>query len=234
MTQTTTLGGYDSFNPTPKARSARSIRKLRFDEHGQLWTQGGKFRCVGRFCGCSLLTFVFLLVSIVLALALFINPPNVVIGDVEIPSGSGSQFQLSNDGLKIDMGLPIIVDNPNYFQVAFASIKAELTYPINNTPIGGGESKDVVFKANTANQTWTFPFAIEYKQASDPGNQIISDLAQKCGSGGTRGDLTVKYKITLGLRILFVTIHPVINNQISFKCPVDIKDIGGLLGGGGS
>jgi hypothetical protein len=32
--------------------------------------QGGRGRCIGRFCGCFILIFLFLLISIVLSLAL--------------------------------------------------------------------------------------------------------------------------------------------------------------------
>jgi len=72
---------------------------------------------------------------------------------------------------------------------------------------------------------------------------VILDLATKCGiAGGTKTNINVNYKITvssssfefrevikavlqLGIRILLVTISPVISNEFNFPCPLQASDI---------
>lgn len=51
-------------------RRRESVGAWRKDFNGGLWTKGGRGRCIGRFCCCSLMTVVFLLASILLTLAL--------------------------------------------------------------------------------------------------------------------------------------------------------------------
>jgi hypothetical protein len=62
---------------------------------------------------------------------------------------------------------------------------------------------------------------------------VISDIAVKCGIGGTKQNLVVNYKISLGIRFLFITISPVISNQFDFACPLSASDIEKFLGGSG-
>jgi len=209
----------------PKERTVRGLKDYRYDHQGNLWTKGGRGRCIGRFCCCTLMIAVLLIVSIVLALALWIRPPGVQLGDVQPVSKAGSQIQIQPDGVTINLGLNISVDNPNYFSINIKNIQADLIYPINNTPIGGGSLSNVVFKSGE-NTNITFPFAVNYKTSADPGGKILSDLATKCGS---KSDVTVNYKITVGIRILFVTASPVIQNKFSFPCPLNADDLKGLL-----
>jgi hypothetical protein len=105
-------------------------------------------------------------------------------------------------------------------------VSIQIFYPINNTDIGGGSKKDVVFHANSKGKEWDFPFAIEYKMSSDPNKKILIDLLTKCGIlGGNKSKISVDYKITLGLRILFITISPVVSNSFGFDCPITSSDI---------
>jgi len=127
------------------------------------------------------------------------------------------------------------VENPNYFSVAFKKIEADIFYPINNTAIGGGSQTDITFHSHSQTN-FTFPFTISYKSSLDPNKEILTDIATKCGFiGGTKSQITVNYKITLGLRIVFFVISPVVSNSLSFDCPLsksDISSLGpGLLGG---
>ncbi|KAG6868712.1 hypothetical protein C0993_011650 [Termitomyces sp. T159_Od127] len=124
------------------------------------------------------------------------------------------------------------VNNPNYFAVNFKEVKADIFYPINNTKVGEGDSKSVVFKANQLTN-WTFPFTITYKSADDPQGRILSDLALKCGVNGPKTNVEVKYSITLAIRILIITISPVIENNFNFPCPIDASDLKPLLAGFG-
>jgi len=211
-----------------KDKSAHAIRNYRLDHQGNLWTRGSRGRCIGRFFCCTSLIGVFLLLSILLSLALWIRPPNIEIKDVGPASSTGSTVQFQLDGVQINLGVNISVQNPNYFDVNFQRITAEIFYPIDDTPIGGGTSRNVVFKSN-ALTNWTFPFTVDYKLAKDPGGLIIIDLARKCGLVGPKSDLTVKYKITLGIRILFITINPLVSNSFRFECPLDPNELQGLM-----
>ncbi|KAG6874241.1 hypothetical protein C0995_003787 [Termitomyces sp. Mi166 len=125
----------------------------------------------------------------------WIRPPNVVIGGVDTASKNGSAIQLIDNGIAINLGVNISVNNPNYFTVDLKEIKADIFYPINNTQVGEGDSKNVVFNANQLTN-WTFPFTITYKSTDDPQGLIVRDLASKCGATGAKSNIDVNYKIT--------------------------------------
>lgn len=73
----------------------------------------------------------------------------------------------------------------------------QITYPVNNTNVGGGSIKDIVFKSDSTRNV-TFPFAIEYKMASDPGYRVLADLANKCAVfGGSKSNIVVNYDLTV-------------------------------------
>ncbi|KAF9475838.1 hypothetical protein BDN70DRAFT_923702 [Pholiota conissans] len=240
--------GFDrgEFTPkTPGKRTPRALREYRYDHQGNLWAQGGRGRCIGRVCCCSLMTAVFLIVSIVLALALWIRPPSISVGDVETMSVDGVTIQQVTDGLQVNLGVNIsyedlydcvaTVQNPNYFSVDFKKIQADISYPLNNFPIGDGSANNIVFKSRSETN-FTFPFALKYNSTADTGNAVILDIASKCGVNGSgqKQNIVVNYKITLGIRILLITISPVVSNQFNFPCPLSASDISKFLGGGGS
>jgi len=234
--------GADGFTTSPPGeKTASALRNYRYNHQGNLWNKGGRGRCVGRFCCCTIMVGILLFISIILALALWVRPPNITIGGVQTMAKNGSAIQLQEDGITINLGVNISVANPNYFSVSFKQIKADIIYPINSTNIGEGISKDLVFNSHSQ-KNFTFPFSINYKTNLDPQSLILLDLAQKCGLTGTKSNISVNYKITLGLRIAFVTISPVVSNTFTFMCPIDKSDlealmkstginIGGLLGG---
>ncbi|KAF8201530.1 hypothetical protein BJ912DRAFT_504579 [Pholiota molesta] len=176
------------------------------------------------------MTTVFLVVSIILSLALWIRPPSISIGDVQTMTVDGATIQQVPDGLQVNLGVNISVQNPNYFSVDFKKIEADITYPINDFPIGDGSANNVIFKSRTETN-FTFPFALKYNSTADTGNKVIVDIASKCGVGsGTKQNIVVNYKITLGIRIALVTISPVISNQFNFPCPLSASDISKFLG----
>jgi len=185
-------------------------------------------RCIGRICCCSLMTTVFLIVSIVLALALWIRPPSISIGTVQPLSSS---ISAASNGLNIQLGVDISVANPNYFSVDFEKIELQLFYPINNTAVGGGTATNIDFKSRSLTN-FTFPFTLSYNSSENQADAIISDIASKCGaSGGTKSNLEVNYEITLGIHILVATVSPVISNTFSFPCPISASELSTLLGG---
>jgi hypothetical protein len=210
-------------------KTPRSVRRWRYEHQGNLWTAGSGIRCCGRFFFCTILIFLFLLISILLSLALWIRPPNVVIGDISTPS-NGSAIQLQNEGVAINLAVPVSVNNPNYFSVKFDSIDASIFYPINNTNIGGGSVKNL--EITTGQQTnFTLPFTINYNLSEDPNFEILSNLAGHCGflPGQPTSQITVSYKIKLNFKILFIPIKPTISNDISFDCPLKLSDVEDLL-----
>ncbi|KAJ7125477.1 hypothetical protein C8R43DRAFT_29726 [Mycena crocata] len=220
------------FTPSPRGpKTASNLRRYRQEFQGPLWTKGGRGRCFGRFFCCTFMIIIFLFVTIVLSLVLWLRPPSISFGDVA-PMTSGSAVQLTGNGINLNMGVNISVDNPNFFAVTFKKITAEIYYPINNTAIGNGTANNLVFESN-AQTNFTFPFTIDYSTSLDPQNLILLDLAKKCGILGNKSNLSVDYKITLGLQILFVTISPSISNSFSFACPLDADDLSSLLGGAG-
>ncbi|KAJ6496989.1 hypothetical protein C8R47DRAFT_1113386 [Mycena vitilis] len=219
------------FTPTRGPKTASNLKRYRMEFQGPLWTKGGRGRCIGRFFCCTLMSIVFLFVTIVLALVLFLRPPSIDFGDVA-PMTAGSPVQLTSDGINLNMGVNISVNNPNFFNVNFKKIDAQIFYPINDTAIGNGSAHNIVFGSN-AQTNFTFPFSINYSTAIDPKSLILLDLAKKCGLVGTKSNLEVQYKITVGVQILFVTISPSISNTFSFACPLDASDLSGLLGSTG-
>ncbi|KAF8637406.1 hypothetical protein AX17_002901 [Amanita inopinata Kibby_2008] len=212
-----------------REKSLQGLKDYRYGHRGNLWTKGGRRYCVGRFCCCTIMTAVLLIVSVLLAVALWIRPPNIKVGNVNLASTNPLQIFPEQKELKINLGVNISVHNPNSFSINFKRIKADIFYPINNTHIGGGDLRDVVFKPNQDTNI-TFPFAIEYNAKDDPQYHVLTDLAQKCGVlNGAQSNIDVNYKITLGLRILFVTISPVISNSMSFACPAEPQQIKDFL-----
>lgn len=223
-------GGYDSagFARATTGSRSRDLRRWRYDHHGgSLWTKGTRGKCILRFCCCTIMIVLLLFISILLALLMWTRPPDVIVGTVGPPS-TGSEIQLENNGVQINLAINITVNNPNYFSVSFPSIKANIYYPINNTYIGGGNQSSVTFPANT-NKTITFPFSISYTSTMPSSNAILSDLETKCGiNGGTASDITVDYDITLNVRVLFFTVSPTISNTASFVCPLSASDLSGV------
>ncbi|KAF9564387.1 hypothetical protein CPC08DRAFT_815997 [Agrocybe pediades] len=218
-----------------KEKSAKTLKEYRYDHQGNLWTKGGRGRCAGRVCCCTLMTAVVLIVGIILSLALWIRPPSIQIGQVQTMIVNGNAIQQTGDGIQINLGVDISVSNPNYFSVDFKKIEAEIFYPINETNVGGGSANNIIFKSNTQTN-FTFPFQLNYKTSADPNGKIILDLANKCGvtTQGQKTNINVDYKITLGIRFALITISPVISNQFNFPCPLQASDISKFLGNLGS
>ncbi|KAI0928717.1 hypothetical protein AcW1_005884 [Taiwanofungus camphoratus] len=211
-----------------RPKTSRNIRQWRYDHQGNLWTRGSRAGCFGRFFCCTIMIVVFLVISILLSLALWARPPDVVVNEPTL--ASSNPVQLNSTGLTVDLDVDVNVNNPNYFSVDLSEIKAELFYPLNNTPIGGGEMNKIDFRSHTQTN-FTFPMALQYNISADPGFNILIDLAKKCGivPGTSASDVTVNYKITLGIRALFIPIKPVISNSFNFACPLDASDIEALL-----
>ncbi|KIO26264.1 hypothetical protein M407DRAFT_243815 [Tulasnella calospora MUT 4182] len=211
-----------SFAP-PK--STGDLRLWRHDERGNMWTKGGRRRCVGRFCCCTVMMTLFLIISIVLALALWARPPDIRFNGISLPTG-GSAVQVQTDSLDINLSLSIGVKNPNFFGAMFKSIDATAFYPPLTSQLGGGTLHDINFPANSDTQ-FLFPFNITYSSGIDPNNVLVTDLVNKCGikPGTTKSKLTVKYQLKLALRIVAITISPSFSGTADFDCPVTRDDL---------
>lgn len=217
--------------PTPRPKGPNGFNAREYESHENLWSRGGKARCCGRFFCCSLMTVVFLVVSIVLAMILWVRPPNVIVGALYTPlaaPGTTPAFNVSTTGINLNLAANISVENPNFFSVNFPSIKVQLYYPINNTAVGGGQQNNVNIRSNQQTN-FTLPFSLQYNLTSDPSHQILTDITNKCTASQS---LTVNYSITLGIRVIFFTISPVISNSASFACPLTAADVAGIVGSG--
>ncbi|KAL5532647.1 hypothetical protein ACEPAF_4421 [Sanghuangporus sanghuang] len=199
-------------------KSTGAIRIWRKDNRGPLWTKGGRGKCCLRFFCCSVLIFLFLLIGIILSLGIWIRPPDITINEVGLNSTGGSAAQFTSSSLSINFAVNISVENPNYFDVDFKKIKANLTYPLNDMDLGGGEKDGITFKSHTQT-TFNFPFTLTYDLESDSNQVVLKDLLSKCGFTGTKEDITVDYKITLGIKIIVITISPTFSSSFSFECP---------------
>ncbi|KAG7092543.1 hypothetical protein E1B28_008893 [Marasmius oreades] len=221
--------GFDRGEFTTRENPA-GIKKFRRSYQGNMWTKGGKGRGVIRFLCCTLFIGLFLLLSIVLALALWLKPPSITIGSANITSTNNF---LSQTAISVPLTVNISVNNPNYFSVTLKELKAEFTYPKGNVPVGNGILNNVVFESNSA-KTFAFPFNINYKFADDPSLQALFDIGEKCGvTSGQKSNLSFQYKITIGLQILVAHVKPSISNTISIPCPLgqaEIEQLKKLLG----
>ncbi|KIK57692.1 hypothetical protein GYMLUDRAFT_45857 [Collybiopsis luxurians FD-317 M1] len=209
---------------SPRGEKAANFSQYRREFRDEnLWTKGGRGSCIGRFICCTLMIAVFMIVSILLALALWIRPPSIVIGSAGLTSAGTNGVQLQTSGIKVPLEVNISVSNPNYFAVDLKKVTLDLTYPLNgsSTGIGNGNKSNVNFPSHS-NTNFTFPFEIDYEFSSDPNYAILIDMAKKCGVlGGSQADLTVDYKIQVDVRILVVTISPTVSNSFSISCPFD-------------
>ncbi|SAM09517.1 hypothetical protein [Absidia glauca] len=69
--------------------------------------------------------------------------------------------------------------------------------------------------------SFIFPFSIVYDPMTDPDQIILNDLADRCGlTGGEPRDLSIAYTIHVTAKVLFVSVHPTINSQSTFPCPI--------------
>ncbi|KDQ17998.1 hypothetical protein BOTBODRAFT_185399 [Botryobasidium botryosum FD-172 SS1] len=211
-------------------KSTGDLRLWRQDEHGKMWTKGSRPRVFCRFLCCTLMTIVFLIVSIALALAMWLRPPDINFNGVQVPT-NGSAVVPTANSLLINLGLSIGVQNPNYFSASFQSITAAAFYPlVPNTQIGGGAVDNIVFKSHS-NTNFLFPFQIDYSTSKDPQGVIIKDIVQRCGlTGGAKSPVPVKYSLQVKLKILFVTISPTFNGNANFACPLTLADVKALSG----
>ena len=84
--------------------------------------------------------------------------------------------------------------------------------------MGTGVVSNVKLQSH-ASTSFTFPFALVYTTSVDPNDAIITDIAGKCLASPQR-DLTVNYRITVDVKVFFITISPTISNAITFACPL--------------
>ncbi|KAJ3796939.1 hypothetical protein GGU11DRAFT_828263 [Lentinula aff. detonsa] len=184
--------------------------------------KGGRVSCIGRFFCCTLMIAVFLIVSIVLALALVQFTPTVTNNTL-----IKTQIQFQTSGIVVPLEVNISVNNPDYFSVDLKQVTLDLTYPLdgNDTAIGNGSTSDITFHSHS-NTTFTFPFEINYQFSTDPNYAILLDMASKCGIlGGSQSDITIDYNIKVDLKIIFIPVSPTISNSFSISCPFDESEL---------
>lgn len=215
-------------------KNTGDLRIFRHEVHGNLWRKGGNARTIGRFCCCSIMTLLVVILAVGLSIAMWLRPPDVTIGNISPPT-NGSAIEASSTELKLNFALPIEVKNPNFFSVTFEQIKAKAIYPVNNVEVGGGSRDYITFETNS-DTSFNFPFSIVYTQSKDPDGKVLMDIANRCGfTGSPEQPISLKYSITLRIKILVFSISPSFDGQTSFKCPLQRDQLapflGGLLGG---
>ncbi|KAG1905894.1 uncharacterized protein F5891DRAFT_1007071 [Suillus fuscotomentosus] len=223
------MNPYEQPNYAKKnGRQSQDFKTWRGENTAGLWTRGSRVSCIGRFCCCTMMIAVFLIVSILLALLMWVRPPDAIVGNVG-PSTTQNAVQLNSGSITVNLGVNLTVVNPNYFGVSFKSINVDAYYPINNTLVGTGQETDITFNSNSQTN-FTFPFSLEFSTNMTSSTQILTDLATKCGvGGGAVQDITIDLDITVGLRVLFFVVYPVVSIPASFACPISASDISSLI-----
>ncbi|KZT68124.1 hypothetical protein DAEQUDRAFT_671885 [Daedalea quercina L-15889] len=211
-------------------KTSRNMRRWRLDNSEGLWTRGGPIATFGRFLCCTFMIAVFLFISIVLSLALWIRPPSVLIGTPTLNGSSPVCVSVQDSALVIGLDVNASISNPNYFSVELTDLNLDLFYPINNTAVGGGSLTNVDFKSHETTNI-TFPLDLKYNITGSSNTEVLLDLAKKCGivSGSSKTDITVNYKATVGVRILAIPVKPTISSSFSFECPIDSSELEKLL-----
>lgn len=216
---------------TAGENSFKDVKDYRSHYQGNLWSKGSRVGCFGRFFCCTFLIAVYIFLSVVACLALWLRPPSVEIGDPFV--NSTSNLQLQNQALVIPLGLNITVNNPTYLSVNIEDLTVDLTYPINNNNpnVGNGTINDVTL-SNHAETNFTLPIDLEAGLNQD-GAAVLQDIVAKCGSNG--GNLNVDANIHIKLKALSVPVSFSISRSLSFGCPAVAQDaiqqISGIIGG---
>ncbi|KAI0807341.1 hypothetical protein C8Q74DRAFT_1227156 [Fomes fomentarius] len=197
-------------------KTPSNVRRWRTEYQGKMWTKGSRSRCCGRFFCCTIMIFLLFLISIVLSLALWLRPPNIIISK---PEPDLSTFAVNGSSISVALPVDISVNNPNYFTIDLYTLDAKVTYPINNTQIGSGHMANIKFQDHTQTN-FTFPVTISYDADSDPSGAVITDLARKCGVDPTVAatQVTVSVDIEVGLKIMMVPIKFSVSQSASFAC----------------
>jgi len=148
--------------------------------------------------------------------------PTITLNGVTKQPGVEEYVQ-NGTSFSFNFALKIGVVNNNIIGATFQKIKAMAYYPIDQTPVGGGELNGVSFPAR-ATTNLTFPFSISYDPMVDKDQAVLNDIASRCGLLGgpeTKRPIAVNYAVTLYLRVFFVTITPPsIKQSTSIDCPI--------------
>ncbi|SAM07411.1 hypothetical protein [Absidia glauca] len=158
--------------------------------------------------------------------------PTIEIGGVTNSTGttgkSSSPLSFNGDKLQLNFGLTVLAKNPNLLPIYVSDMNATAFYPDPKgtgkmSPVGGGYlAYQELPKYSDFN--FTFPFSIVYDPLEDPDQTILNDLAEKCGlTGDEPTDLTIAYTIHVTAKVLFVSVHPTIDSQSTFPCPIQVS-----------
>lgn len=202
------LVGTEALKPPPKRLSCWDYTLCR------CWPRWARWIC----CSC-LLIIIGLAIAVAVIAATF-KMPQISMNGVDSQPGV-PEYVRNGTSFSFNFALKIGVVNDNILGATFEKITAEAYYPINNTPMGGGNLTNVVFPAH-ATTNLTFPFNIDYDPTLDSDQAILNDIASRCGLlGAPKEPIVVNYIVTLYLRIIFVTVRPPsIRKSASIDCPV--------------
>lgn len=194
-----------------------------------------------RFLIGNLIIGIIIVLSIFLLLVMFLQPPNVGVTGLSVPSQSGVNYQ--NGAFSFNVSIDIGVSNPNSISASIKKLNAT-AYDSNDqsTALGSGIITDQHIAKN-ANTTIQFPFQIKYNQSEDTDLSIIRSLASECGlslsssgssSGTGSGDLSFLLDIKVDVSVLSITVPVSFARNVSFPCPLSASSLSGVLGNLGS
>jgi len=200
--------------PPGSSQKPRKPRSCWYYPLCKCWPRWARFIC----CAC-LLIVLGLVVAVAIIAATF-KVPSITLNGVTTQPGV-DEFVQNGTSFSFNFALEIGVVNDNIIGATFQKIKAAAFYPIDQTPVGGGELNNVNFPSH-ATTNLTFPFSIVYDPMMDKDQAVVNDIASRCGLlGGAKQPIVVTYTVTLYLRIIFVTITPPpIKQKTSIDCPI--------------
>ena len=175
----------------------------------------------------------------------YVRPPSLKLNSINL-----GNYGVSSDAtaFTVTISLGISVANPNWFNVDFSEINADVTYPGTSAQFGEGTLYNVNFAGHTSS-TFDFPLDLKYSTSIDPNRIILTDLISEwffrrlCGHvnwqskvdlkadvekdncGTSRSQVTVDYALHLKLKILSFVIPFTVNSAASFECPISAADI---------
>ncbi|CAO1622721.1 unnamed protein product [Jaminaea pallidilutea] len=186
---------------------------------------------------CILIWTIIMILTVVLLIVLFAQPPNVALLSINVPDAS--DYQVTGSRFSANGSLNFAISNPNSFSATIQHINANLydAHLGQSASIGNGTLRNQKIEAGK-NTTIVFPFDVGIDLSSDA-DALISDVAQTCGLSGTSGgDGTLDVLINVDARISVLSVGvniPIQRNQ-SFACPTSALQsvIGSLTGSAGS
>lgn len=170
-------GGYGS-----KSRFGQSNRDSVFspDDRHVFFRRSWPVRAL-RTIFCIVIWAIIIVISVVLLIITFAQPPNVALVSVNVPTSD--DFSISGSTFSANGSINFAISNPNSFSATINHITANVydAAIADSSSIGNGTLTDQVISGN-ANTTVVFPFDIGL-DVSSSGATLIRSVISECGVG---------------------------------------------------